>query len=303
MKRLILLGAIALFLSSCSTHQRANIRADEEFVVELSRPQTRGGAVSMGLEALFLGANYLAEKTSQSLTSSYKKSISINNYYNTYFGGVQKTYEVIHIKKYANPAEEDKENELKNYLQRDIETQPVVVTRGGSEAALALEDVIRDDKDDLLNFHATISLISDPENPGVTRLSFDQLRIFFSKTRIYTDENLNARVSVLIEGQWRSTDGSPQSGVLIHQEYDFKNLKYGAENQIPEPILSPWYYDIPITSEIEGNSEFGLVRVTVQVDEYEGRRSKYINKLPGLLNENKKSIVQDGASLIEKIMQ
>lgn len=301
MKRLIALALFTLILSSCSVHRRANIAADEEFVVELKHPNTRGGAVELGLEALFMGAKYLADNTAKSLSTSYKKSISINNYYNTYFGGVQKTYETIHIKKYARPSEDEKESELKNYLQKDIETQPVAATRGNSAATLALKDVIRDEKDDLLNFHAVISFISDPENPGVTRLSFDQLRIFFSKTRIYTDENLNAKVSVLVEGQWRSTDGSPQSGVLIQQDYDFKNLKYGAENQIKESILSPWYYDIPITSEIIDNNEFGLVRVTVQVDEYEGRKSKYINKLPGLLDDNKKSIVQDGASVIEKV--
>ena len=294
-------GMVALLFCSCATHRRANIQVDEEFVVELARPQSRG-AVELGLEAIFMGAKYLADNTAKSLATSYKKSISIPDYYNTYLGEVEKSYAEIHIKKYAKPTEDKKEEELKTLLEHDIENQPKLNTRGAASRAFTLKDVVREDKDDLLNFHAVISLISDPENPGVTRLSFDQLCVFFSKTRIFTDENLNAKVSVKIEGQWRSTDGSPQNAVLIQQEYDFKNLKYGSENQIKEPILSPWYYDIPITSEIVDNKEFGLLRVTVQLDEYEGRKSKYINKLPGLLNDNRKSIVHDGASVIEKIM-
>lgn len=165
-----------------------------------------------------------------------------------------------------------------------------------------LSDVIRNEKEDLLNFHAVIELISDPENPGVTRLSFNELRILFSKTRVYTDENLNAKVSIAIEGQWRGTDGSPIKKTLIEQAYEFRNLKYGYDNQIKEPILSPWYYDIPIISEIENNGKFGVLNVTIQFDEFEGGKSKYINKLPGILIDNKSKIIKDGASVIEKIV-
>lgn len=93
-----------------------------------------------------------------------------------------------------------------------------------------------------------------------------------------------------------------QQRVLIEQEYDFRNLKYGVENQIKEPIKSPWYYDIPITSEIDQNEKFGVVKVNVQVREYEGSKSKYINKLPDILSENKDAIIKDGASTIEKMM-
>src|SRR5690606_1315336 len=160
----------------------------------------------------------------------------------------------------------------------------------------------REKEDDMLNFHAVIEIESDSENPGVSRLSFNELRILFSKTRVYDDENLNAIISVQIEGQWRNTDGSPNKNILIEQEYDFKNLKYGAENQITEPLKSPWYYDIPITSEIDNNQQYGVVKVNVQVREYEGSKSKYINKLPDILSDNKDAIVKDGASTIQKIV-
>ena len=79
-------------------------------------------------------------------------------------------------------------------------------------------------------------------------MSFNELRVFFSKTKVYTDEDLNAKISIAIEGQWRGADGTPKRATLIEQEYDFKNLKYGAENLIDTPLLSPWYYDIPITT-------------------------------------------------------
>ena len=292
--------ALSLIVVSCSTHKRSHIKSNEKFVVELKKPQTRGGALELGLQGLFLGANYLAEKTAQSLTSSYSQSISVNDYYNTDLGEVEKTYNEIHIKKYAKPVEKEEKDELTVIIRDEITQLPK--TRGG-EATLQMKDVIREKEDDLLNFHAVIGIESDPENPGVSRLSFNELRILFSKTRVYKDENLNAIVSVQIEGQWRNTDGSPEKGVLIEQEYDFRNLKYGAKNQIKEPIKSPWYYDIPITSEIENNSEFGVVKVNVQVREYEGGKSKYINKLPDILSDNKDAVVKDGASTLQKIVK
>ena len=299
-QKLLFFMALSLIVVSCSTHKRSHIKSNEKFVVELKKPQTRGGALELGLQGLFLGANYLAEKTAQSLTSSYSQSISVNDYYNTDLGEVEKTYNEIHIKKYAKPVEKEEKDELTVIIRDEITQLPK--TRGG-EATLQMKDVIREKEDDLLNFHAVIGIESDPENPGVSRLSFNELRILFSKTRVYKDENLNAIVSVQIEGQWRNTDGSPEKGVLIEQEYDFRNLKYGAKNQIKEPIKSPWYYDIPITSEIENNSEFGVVKVNVQVREYEGGKSKYINKLPDILSDNKDAVVKDGASTLQKIVK
>lgn len=288
-----------VFLFSCSTHKKSNINANEEFIVELKKPASRGGAINLALQGLFLGANYLAEKTSKSLSNSYNKSISINDYYNTDTGEIEKTYSQIQIKKYAKPSNATEKSTLENNLK--TEYQAIPKTRGAS-ASLMLNDIVRDEKEDLLNFHAVIEFVSDPENPGVTRLSFNELRILFSKTRVFTDENLNAKVSISIEGQWRSTDGSPMTKTLIEQAYEFKNLKYGYENQLKEPILSPWYYDIPITSEIENNGKYGVLNINVQVEEYEGGKSKYINKLPTILKDNKSKIVNDGTSVIEKVM-
>src|SRR5690606_41227084 len=107
---------------------------------------------------------------------------------------------------------------------RDGITQ-LTKTRGG-EATHQMKDVIREKEDDLLNFHAVIGIESDPENPGVSRLSFNELRILFSKTRVYKDEHLNAIVAVQIEGHWRNTEGPPAKGLLIEQEYDTRNCKY-----------------------------------------------------------------------------
>lgn len=292
--------ALALLwtLASCATHKRSHIRANEEFVVELSRPQSRGVA-EIGLQGLLLGASYLAEKTTKSLTSSYKQSISVGDYYNRYIGETAKSYNAIHIKKYSKPVEPEDKNKLEVIIRDEITQLP----RSRGATMLAVDDVIRDERDDMLSFQAVIEIVSDTENPGVSRLSFNELRVFFSKTRVYSDENLNAVISVQIEGQWRDADGSPRKGVLIEQEYDFKNLRYGPENQIKEPILSPWYYDIPIRSEISNEMEFGVVRVNVQMREYEGGKSKYINKLPGLIDGNKKTIVKDGASAIERMVK
>lgn len=298
MKQLLFLSLI--LLSSCATHKNSNIKSNEEFIVELEKPSSRGGLIDVALQGLFLGANYLAENTSKSLTSSYTKSISIGDYYNTDLGEIEKTYKYIHVKKYAKPSDIEKKailaSELKNNFSSDQNTR-------GAAGSLTLKEIVREDKDDLLNFHAVIELINDPENPGVTRLSFNQLRVLFSKTKVYSDENLNVKLSIAIEGQWRNTNGTPMKQTLIEQEYNFKNLKYGYENQVKDPILSPWYYDIPITTEIEENSKYGVLNVLINVEEYEGGKSKYINKLPGILKDNKTSIVKDGASTIQKVLQ
>src|SRR5690606_14401892 len=110
----------------------------------------------------------------------------------------EKTYNKIQIKKYSKPTDIEKKGELSNTIESEYQADSK--TRG-SNASLMLTDVIRAEKDDLLNFHAIIEILSDPENPGITRLSFNELRILFSKTRVYTDENLNAKISILIEGQ------------------------------------------------------------------------------------------------------
>jgi len=297
MKKITSVLLISL-LCSCGVHKRSNIQSDEEFIVEMKRADTRGGLIETVLQGVFFGATYLAEKSSKSLMSTYSQSLSLNNYYNTDLGEVEKTYKEIHIKKFSKPKDSEKKNEIKGLVTTDFETMP---KSRGTTSSLNINDVIRLEQDDLLNFYAVIELISDPENPGITRLSFNELRIFFSKTKVYTDEDLNAKISISIDGQWRGDDGTPQNAVLIEQEYDFKNLKYGAENQIETPILSPWYYDIPITTQLENNDNYGVVKVNVRLEEYEGNKSKYINKLPGMLSDNKDSIITDGASAIERI--
>lgn len=297
MKKIIPLVSVFL-LCSCKVHQRSNIQSNEEFVVEMKRADTRGGLIETVLQGVFFGASYLAEKTSESLVSTYSQSLSINNYYNTDLGDVEKTYKEIHIKKYSTPNNPQKKAQIESMVKDDFNALP---KSRGNTAALSVDDVIRLEEDDLLNFFAVIELISDPENPGITRLSFNELRIFFSKTKVYTDEDLNAKISVSIEGQWRGDDGTPLSAILIEQEYDFKNLKYGAGNLIQQPILSPWYYDIPTTTQLADNDNYGVVKINVRLEEYEGNKSKYINKLPSMLSDNKDAIISDGASAIERI--
>ncbi|MFD0797190.1 hypothetical protein ACFQZJ_06950 [Maribacter chungangensis] len=289
---------IIFLLSACGVHNRSNIQAEEEFIVEMKRADTRGGLIETVLQGVFFGASYLADKSSKSLVNTYSQSLSINNYYNTDLGKVEKTYKEIHLKKFSKPKDAIKNEEIKAIVSNEFETLP---KSRGNTGALDLKDVIRTEEDDMLNFYAVIELISDPQNPGVTRLSFNELRVFFSKTKIFTDENLNAKISLSIEGQWRGEDGTPKSAVLIEQEYDFKDLKYGADNQIKTPILSPWYYDIPITTELNDNDNYGVVKVNVRLEEYEGNKSKYINKLPSMLSDNKDAIITDGASAIEKL--
>lgn len=297
MKKITLLLLIVL-LCSCKVHQRSNIKSNEEFVVEMKKADTRGGLIETVLQGVFFGASYLADKTSESLVSRYSQSLSINNYYNTDLGSVEKTYKEIHIKKYSKPNSPEKKAQITSIVKDEINAMP---KSRGNTAALSVNDVIRTEKDDLLNFYAVIELISDPQNPGITRLSFNELRVFFSKTKVYTDEDLNAKISIAIEGQWRGDDGTPLSATLIEQEYDFKNLKYGANNLIDTPILSPWYYDIPITTQLDDNDNYGVVKINVRLEEYEGNKSKYINKLPSMLSDNKDAIISDGASAIEKI--
>ena len=297
MKKIIVLAFILCMLS-CKVHQRSNIKSDEEFVVEMKRADTRGGLIETVLQGVFFGASYLADKTSKSLVSTYSQSLSINNYYNTDLGDEEKTYKEIHIKKYSKPSSPEKKAEITSIVQGEFDAMP---KSRGNTGALNVDDVIRLDTDDMLNFYAVIELISDPQNPGITRLSFNELRIFFSKTKVFSDEDLNAKISISIDGQWRGDDGTPLTATLIEQEYDFKNLKYGVGNLIDKPILSPWYYDIPITTQLEDNDNYGVVKINVRLEEYEGNKSKYINKLPSMLSDNKDAIISDGASAIEKI--
>ncbi|WP_370391108.1 hypothetical protein [uncultured Winogradskyella sp.] len=289
---------LLLLLCSCKVHQRSNIQSNEEFVIEMKRADTRGGLIETVLQGVFFGASYLADKTSESLVSRYSQSLSLNNYYNTDLGSVEKTYKEIHIKKYSKPNNPQEKEQITSIVKDEFNAMP---KSRGNTASLSVDDIIRIEQDDLLNFFAVIELISDPQNPGITRLSFNELRVFFSKTKVYTDEDLNAKISISIEGQWRGNDGTPLSATLIEQEYDFKNLKYGPDNLIDKPILSPWYYDIPITTQLDDNDNFGVVKINVRLEEYEGNKSKYINKLPSMLSDNKDAIISDGASAIEKI--
>lgn len=303
MKIILSFTVLLLICASCSIHKRSYIQSDEEFVVELVKPSTRGGIVEVALQGLFLGADYLADKTAKSLTSSYSQALSVNDYYNTDTGEIEKTYREIHIKKYGAPKDATKKNEIVSTIKNEITTQPAVSR--GSNAAFSYEnDVLRinDGKEDLLNFEAVIGILSDPENPGVSRLSFNELRILFSRTKIYDDENLNAKLSLSITGQWRNKDNTPMEAILVEQEYDLRNLKYGPENQIKTPILSPWYVDIPYVAEDEFDN-YGIVKVNVQLQEYEGGKSKYINQLPSILSDNKDAVIKNGAATIQKVLQ
>ncbi|WP_405563790.1 hypothetical protein [Polaribacter sp. Asnod6-C07] len=292
---------LTLLFSSCASHQRSNIPSNENFVVELTKPKSRGSLVDTAIEGLFMGAKYLVDNSTKKLINTYTNSISINDYYNNFSGEIAKTYTGIQLKKYANPIEAEQKAEMKSIMTREI--KPEQKSRGIAKSSLIMEDIFPKENEDLLNFHAVINFESDKDNPGVTRLSFNELRVFFSKTKVFKDENLNARVLISIEGQWRSTDGSPQTATLIEQEYDFKNIKYGYENQIDEPILTKWYYDIPIFSELEENATYGVVKVNVQLEEYEGNKSKYLNKLPSILSDNKSAIIKNGSSTINKIVE
>ncbi|MBU3011399.1 hypothetical protein KO506_08295 [Polaribacter vadi] len=292
---------LTLLFSSCASHQRSNIPSNENFVVELTKPKSRGSLVDTAIEGLFMGAKYLVDNSTKKLINTYTNSISINDYYNNFSGEIAKTYTGIQLKKYANPIEAEQKAEMKSIMTREI--KPEQKSRGIAKSSLIMEDIFPKENEDLLNFHAVINFESDKDNPGVTRLSFNELRVFFSKTKVFKDENLNARVLISIEGQWRSTDGSPQTATLIEQEYDFKNIKYGYENQIDEPILTKWYYDIPIFSELEENATYGVIKVNVQLEEYEGNKSKYLNKLPSILSDNKSAIIKNGSSTINKIVE
>ncbi|MEE9408429.1 MAG: hypothetical protein V3V28_10190 [Polaribacter sp.] len=292
---------LSTLITSCASHKRSNIQSNENFVVELTKQKSRGGLVDTALEGLFMGAKYLVDRSSKKLINTYTNSISINDYYNNYSGRIQKTYTGIQLKKYANPIENVQKTELKSIITREINAAPK--SRGVKGTTLALLDVIPEkENEDMLNFHAVIGFESDDKNPGVTRLSFNELRVFFSKTKVFSDENLNARVLISIEGQWRSTNGEPKTAVLIEQEYDFKNIKYGYKNQIDTPILTKWYIDIPILPELKADKTYGVIKVNVQLEEYEGNKSKYLNKLPSILSDNKDAIIKNGSSTINKIV-
>ncbi|WP_445384354.1 hypothetical protein ACT6NV_10225 [Robiginitalea sp. IMCC44478] len=298
MQRIIIALYGLFFLASCSVNKRSNIQAEESFTIEMTQPETRGGLIETALEGLFYGATLLAESTAKSLNSNYTQSISIPDYYNKDLGYVEKTYSEIHLKKYSRPEETATLNRLEQVIRADIDELP---KSRGSAKAYTFEDFKRMPEDDLMNFHAVIEIISDPENPGVSRLSFNELNVLFSKTKIYGKGDLNVRIAISIEGQWRDRDGSPVRQKLIEQEYTFTDLEYGLKNQIEQPILSPWYYDLPIESDISDESKFGLMEIHVQLQEFENGKSKYIDKLPGILSDNKDAIISNGSSVIEKL--
>jgi hypothetical protein len=303
MNQLIYVCGLVVLLSSCASHQRSNIKSKEKFVVVLAKQKSRGGLVDAAIQGLFFGTKYLVDESTKKLASNYKNSISVNDYYNNFSGSIQKTYSGILLKKYANPTETEQKEAIKTIITREIKSEPKSRGAKSNTSSLSLLDVIPAEEDkDLLNFNAVIGFESDKDNPSVTRLSFNELNVFFSKTKVFSDENLNVKVLISIEGQWRSTDGSPQTATLIEQEYIFKNIKYGYKNQIDKPILTKWYYDIPILPELEENASYGVVKVNVQVEEYEGNKSKYINKLPSILSDNKNTIIENGATTIHKMI-
>lgn len=297
MKISFILASSLLFIS-CSVHKKSNIDAKETFVVTVEKPVSRGGAIELGIQGLLLGANYLAEKSAKSLVNVYDETIAVNNYYEKTNGIVDKAFNKIHIQRYSKPLTSENDLKAKSILNDELASQQK--TRG---SAFTTREMIRKEQEDLLNFDAIIEILSDDENIGVSRLSFKEMRVFFSKTKVFEDENLNVKVSVSIEGEWRSSDGSPMSKLLVEQEYDFKKIKYGIENQISSPILSPWYYDIPIYSDIENESKFGILKIKIRMEEYEGSKSKYIEKIPSILSENKNSIIKSGSSTISKMIK
>ena len=290
---------ITLFIF-CAPHKKSNIESNEEFIIELknSNDSKSRGLASAAIQGFFVGAKYLADKSTAKLFSSYRKTLSIDDYYTSTVLGIEKTYNQIHIRKYSKPIKEEQEVKIKEVLSKEFSEAPAT-TRG---TKFAISDIMRKDKNDLLNFHAVIDIESNQENPSISRLKFSELYVFFSKTKVFTNEDLNALVSIKVEGQWRDKNGTPMQKVLIEQNYDFKKIKYGQDNQIKEPIVSPWYYDIPMTSDVEDPKKFGLLLVTIELKEYEGSKGKYVEKIPSLLDTNKKSILDGGTSALEKIL-
>lgn len=296
---------VFIFLISCGTHKRSFVQGNEEFIIEVVKPTRGSGMIDIALQGLFLGADYLAEKTSKSLSTSYSQSLSINDYYMNNGEEISKSYQEIVIKKYAAIAESNKEKELVSEIKKEINALPK--SRSNTKH-FSMDNVIRNSssstqkKEELLNFEAKIAIETDPENPGISRLNFNELRVLFSRTKVYEDENLNAKLSISIEGQWRNKDNTPMKATLIEQEYDLRELKYGVENQIKKPIISPWYYDIPYNAENEDFYNYGVVQINVQLVEYEGGKSKYINQLPSILSDNKDAVIKQGDATIQKLL-
>lgn len=263
-------------------------------VVEVKKPETRGGLIDIAIQGLYYGVNYLAQNATKSLTSNYSQSISINDYYNNDLGYIQKTYNEIQIKKYAKVIDSETKKRIGKYLENGLEGD-------SSSNFLPKGEILNGDK--LLNFYVALEIISDEENPGISKIKFKDLRVLFSKTKVYSDENLNMKLNLIIEGQWRGLDGSPTKKRIFEYEYVLENLKYGFDNQIKDPIISEWYYDIPISSDMADPSKFGLIDIKVELVEYEGGRAKYINKLPSILEENKSSIIHNSSEVLKDIIK
>lgn len=296
MKKLVLFFIFNFFIISCAVHPRSNIKADENFVLELKKHNSRGGMIETALDGILYGVNYLLKKETNSLNNIYSQSISINNYYNSNLGYIDKSYGKILLKKFSKPLNLLEQKRITSLLKDELSS----LDKSNVKNNLFLKDDVKVFfKEDILNFYAEIELMSHPNNPGISRLCFKDLRVLFSKTKVYSDENLNVQVLVSIEGQWRNADGSPNKTTLVEHEYNFYDLKYGVENQIEKPVFSDWYYDIPIYPDLEDNTSYGVLKINIQMNEYEGNRSKYINKLPNILNENKDAIIKSGASFIK----
>ena len=136
----ILLIVSSLF-SSCASHKRSNIQSNENFVVELTKPKTRGSLTTTALEGLFMGAKYLVDNSTKKLINTYTNSISINDYYHNFAGKIEKTYSGIQLKKYANPIESGQKTEMKSIMTREINVQPK--SRGTKGTTLLVLDDIQ----------------------------------------------------------------------------------------------------------------------------------------------------------------
>lgn len=293
----------SVVFSGCAVKERSNIKAVETFVVEFdhSSAPSRGLLTDLVMQGLVKGGDMLAEKSAQTLASSYSSPISVNNYYNTFNGELEKNYNRIVIKKYAIPEEASKKSELEVIIRDEVTKFELPQTRGAT-SFFSINDIIREEENDLMNFFAIIEIESAEHNPMASRLVLKDLRVIFSKTKVFQGDFINAILSVVIKGKVLDRDGLPRDITLIEQEYEFKNLQYSTGNQIKNPIKSPWYYDLPIKNTPADADEFGLVDITVQLREYESGKGKYVEKLPDILSENKNAIIQTGSETMNKII-
>lgn len=295
---------LLFFVTSCSVNRRSNIAANETFIinpVDTAAIQGSRGLLSANvLDALFMGINYLSEKSAKSFTNTYTHTISLKDYYKKGTDGkIQKTYNEILVQKFGRPFKTEEQKRLVDTIRQDMKHLSGSGARGATSTNA--NDIVRNtivqSPDNLLNFHAAISLESDENDATITRLKLRDLRVFFSKTKVLQNDHLNALISVAIEGVTRSKDGSSRKVTIVEQEFDFRNIRYGSENQVLAPLYSPWYYDLPVPLDIDDSGSGGLITFKIQMTEYESGKSKYIKKIPGILSDNKNMIIKTGGSV------